>query len=310
LRERLKEAQLYGGLQPGQVISDELLQSGGNAPEIVIIAAGSFLMGAKSRSDDATDHEKPRHRVTIEQGFGLGVREVTVAEFRLFIEHSGYRTAAERSGSSSIYDETAGRLSNRKGVDWEYGYAGQKSAPEMPVLHVSVKDAQAYAQWLARETGKGYRLPTEAEYEYVARAGGNGTYWWGEGSPGKKVENLTGERDYSPSKRQWTTHFKRYGDGHWGPAPAGSLVDDELVHPMGVYDIAGNVAEWTADCWHQNYIQAPVDGSAWVNPGCNRYVARGGYWASAPEHSRAAYRVSAKSETHGPVVGIRIARDL
>ena len=310
LRARLKDARLYGGFEPGQKITDELLQSGGHAPEIVIIAAGSFLMGSKGRSNDTYDNEKPQHRVTIGKGFGLGIREVTVGEFRLFIERTGYQTAADRDGKSSVYDESAGRLSNRKGINWEFDYKGKKAKPEMPVLHVDLYDAQAYVQWLASETGKRYRLPSEAEYEYVARAGGSGTYWWGEGSPDYAVENLTGERDNSPGKRQWTTSFKKYGDGHWGPAPAGSVGDGEMVHPIGVYDIAGNVSEWTEDCWHQNYIKAPVDGSAWVNPGCVRRVARGGYWASAPEQSRAAFRISAKAETHGPVVGFRIARDL
>ncbi len=306
LRARLKEARFYGGFEPGQIISDKLVRIGGKAPEIVIIAAGSFLMG----SDDGYDNEKPQHRVTIEKGFGLGVREVTVAEFRLFIEHTGYQTAAEQSGRSSIYDEAAGRLNNREGVNWEYDYKGKKANPDKPVLHVNVHDALAYVQWLARETGKGYRLPSEAEYEYVASAGGKGAYWWGDGSPSEVVENLTGDRDNSPNKRQWTTGFKKYGDGHWGPAPAGSIVNDKKVHPMGVYDITGNVSEWTEDCWHHNYIKAPVDGSAWINPGCERRVARGGYWASSPRQTRAAFRISAKAETYGPVVGIRIARDL
>jgi len=175
---------------------------------------------------------------------------------------------------------------------------------------VNLHDAHAYVQWLAAETGKSYRLPSEAEYEYVARAAGNGTYWWGEHSPSKVVENLTGSRDKSQGKRSWSTPFKQYGDNYWGPAPAGSLLDAGLVHPMGVYDIAGNVSEWVEDCWHSNYIKAPLNGSAWVNPGCKRTVVRGGYWASAPEQSRAAFRISAKPETYGPVVGIRIARDL
>ena len=310
LRARLEEARIYGGFEPGQIISDKLLRSGGNAPEIIIIAAGSFLMGSQGRSDDTYHHEEPQHRVTIAQGFGLGIKEVSIAEFRLFVERSGYRTAAERTGSSSIYDEAAGRISSRAGIDWEYDYKGNKAGPDMPVLHINVNDALAYVQWLAGETGKVYRLPSEAEYEYVARAGGSGTYWWGEGSPTVAVENLTGERDTSPGKRQWTTAFRKYGDGHWGPAPTGSIGNGEMAHPMGVFDIAGNVGEWTEDCWHENYIKAPVDGSAWVNPGCKRRVARGGYWASAPEKSRAAFRISALAETHGPVVGIRIARDL
>jgi formylglycine-generating enzyme required for sulfatase activity len=83
-----------------------------------------------------------------------------------------------------------------------------------------------------------------------------------------------------------------------------------MAHPMGVQDIAGNVSEWTEDCWHQNYMKAPSDGSAWVNPGCSRRVVRGGYWASAPKQSRAAFRISAKPDTYGPVVGFRVARDL
>jgi formylglycine-generating enzyme required for sulfatase activity len=124
------------------------------------------------------------------------------------------------------------------------------------------------------------------------------------------VENLTGERDNSPAKREWTASFKDYSDGHWGPAPAGSLIDEKLAHPMGVHDIAGNVSEWTEDCWHQNYARAPVDGSAWINPGCSLRVVRGGYWASAPVQSRAAARKSLSADKYGPVFGFRIARDL
>lgn len=310
LRARLEEARLYGGFEPGQVIADPLNRAGGTAPEIVIIEADSFLMGTREDSDDSYDHEKPLHRVTIRQGFGIGVTEVSVAQFRLFIEHTGYRTAAEISGSSSIYDEAAGRLSKRSGVTWEHDYKGKRADPDLPVLHINAYDAQAYVQWLALETGKSYRLPSEAEYEYVARAGRKGKYWWGENSPAEAVENLTGERDKSPGKRQWTTSFKKYGDGHWGPAAVGSIGEGDLLHPMGVQDIAGNVSEWMADCWHDNYIKAPTDGSAWVNPGCKRRVVRGGYWASAPEQSRAAYRFPVSADSHGPVIGFRIARDL
>jgi len=310
LRARLKEARFYGGFVPGQIVTDEFLQSGDKAPQIVVIAAGSFLMGSAGRSDDNNDHEKPQHRVSIGRGFGLGTREVTVEQFQLFVERSGYRTTAELRGSSSVYDEAAGRLSKRGGVNWRNDYKGREAKPGMPVLHVSMLDAQAYAQWLALATGKAYRLPSEAEYEYVARAGGNANYWWGRGSPAETVENLTGERDLSSTKRQWTTSFKKYGDGYWGPGPTGSIGNGKLVHPMGVFDIAGNVSEWTEDCWHQNYVKAPVDGSAWVNPGCKRRVVRGGYWASAPEQSRAAFRFPVKAESYGPVIGFRIARDL
>ncbi len=306
LQKRLEDARVHGGLEPGQIIRDEFLRSSERAPEIIVIPAGSFLMGTTDASKGTFDNELPRHRVTIRRGFGFGVREVSVAEFRLFIDSSGYRTAAEIAGSSSIYHEAAGRLTKRKNIDWEYDYQGKRARPDMPVIHVNWHDASMYTQWLSTETGKDYRLPSEAEYEFLARAGSNSAFWWGAGSPANVVENLTGARDISPSKRSWTSSFNKYGDGHWGPAPVGSFV----ANPMGIFDITGNVSEWMEDCWHQNYMLAPKDGSAWVNPGCQRRVVRGGYWASSPQQSRAAFRISAKPETFGSIVGIRIARDL
>ena len=133
---------------------------------------------------------------------------------------SGWRPRSARPTSAD------GRPSaGRSGFDWTKARRllfFREAGPDMPVLHVNAYDAQAYIQWLVLETGKDYRLPSEAEYEYVARVGGKGSYWWGEGSPAEVVENLTGERDKSPANRKWTTSFKRYGDGHWGPAPAGS----------------------------------------------------------------------------------------
>jgi len=306
LRKRLEEARSYGGLEPGQTITDRFLQGDGSAPETVVIAAGSYFMGSPAGVEGSRDNERPRHRVSIARGVAIGRREVTVGEFRLFIGRSGYRTAAELAGSSTVYEEASGQLVRRDGVDWEDDYAGQRAAADMPVLHVNWFDARAYVEWLSRETGKHYRLPSEAEYEYVARAGSAGNFWWGDGAPPEEVGNLTGERDRSPSARQWTDFFSRYGDGYWGPAPVGSF----KPNPMGVYDIAGNVSEWTEDCWHPSYAQAPADGAPWVSPACERRVARGGYWASPPLNSRASFRISARARTYGPVVGIRVARDL
>ncbi len=310
LREKLKEARYYGGYVPGQIIQDQLQNSTETAPQVVVISEGSFLMGSRRRSGIENDHELPQHRVTLEQGFGLGVKEVTVEEFRLFVQQTEYQTTAEQRGTSFVYDESAGRLARRSGVNWRHDYNGNVAEPDLPVLHISFYDAHAYLQWLSVQTGQTYRLPSEAEYEYVARGGGKSVYWWGDGSPSEVVENLTGERDFSPGKRQWTTFFKKYGDGYWGPGPAGSINQGKLLHPMGVHDIAGNVSEWVEDCWHQNYIKAPVDGSAWVNPGCKQRVVRGGYWSSAPEKTRAAFRFPVKADSYGPVIGFRVARDL
>jgi formylglycine-generating enzyme required for sulfatase activity len=194
----------------------------------------------------------------------------------------------------------------RDGVSWENDYEGEEAESDYPVVHVSWNDATAYVRWLARGTGKPYRLPSEAEFEYAVRGGNTARYWWGDGSPPRVVENLTGENDISRGRRQWSTFFPGYGDGFWGPAPVASFE----ANPFGLHDIAGNVGEWVRDCWHDTYVRAPADGSAWLNPGCKLRVMRGGYWASAPDQARSAYRLSAQPDRRDARVGFRIARDL
>src|SRR5690606_9743986 len=139
-------------------------------------------------------------------------------------------------------------------------------------------DAQAYAEWLSTQTGRRYCLPSEAEFEYALRAGGQGRWPWGDGPPPPLAANTTGALDRSPAGRTWTNAFPGYGDGYWGPAPVGSMEPNA----WGLHDLAGNVSEWVADCWHDGYRRAPSDGSAWVNPGCRDQVIRGGSWASSP----------------------------
>jgi len=188
----------------------------------------------------------------------------------------------------------------------ESNFEGREAENNDPVIHVSWNDAAAYANWLAGGTGKSYRLPSEAEFEYALRGGTSSPYWWGDASPARVVENLTGEGDSSRSRRRWSTFFEGYGDHYWGPAPVGSFE----VNPYGIYDIGGNVGEWVRDCWHETYIRAPLDGSSWVNPGCKLRVIRGGYWASSPDQTRAAFRLSALPDRRDARIGFRIARDL
>ena len=139
------------------------------------------------------------------------------------------------------------------------------------------------------------------------RAGSTTQYWWGDGKRPKDLfENMTGSGDESVSGRTWSSHFRSYSDGYWGPAPGAAF----QANSNGLFDMAGNISEWVQDCWHSNYVRAPEDGSAWENPGCDRRVVRGGYWASAPEQARSAARLSAEPELRGPQVGIRVARDL
>jgi formylglycine-generating enzyme required for sulfatase activity len=306
LRARLQEARTYGQFAPGDVIHDFFPDSDVAAPPVVVIATGSFLMGSLPEEEDRSDSEGPKHRVTISRGFALGVTEVTVGEFRLFVESSGYKTRAELEESSWVYDEGTGRITRRERVNWRHGYEGRRARDSLPVLHVDWNDARAYTQWLSRRTGQSYRLPSEAEWEYAVRAGSVTPYWWGDGRPTEPVENLTGDGDVSSTGRNWGVAIEQYDDGYWGPAPTGSLE----ANAFGLHDMGGNVSEWTEDCWHDTYVRAPADGSAWVNPGCAQRVVRGGYWAGRPSHARSAARYSADPDLRGPRVGFRVARDL
>ncbi|MDE2272423.1 MAG: SUMF1/EgtB/PvdO family nonheme iron enzyme [Xanthomonadaceae bacterium] len=303
---RLQNAREYADYHPGQVFADRFLDIAGQAPAMVVIPHGSFEMGAPERSRSQSGAEQPQHEVTIAKGFAMARAEVTVAEFRTFVHQSGYVPDADRLGGASVYDESNGRMQMRSGVDWRDDYAGQRAQDDDPVVNVSWNDAHAYAQWLSKRTGQHYRLPTEAEYEYAERAGTTTPYWWGTGSPKQKVENLTGTGDRSPAHRSWANAFKNYSDGYWGPAPVMSF----LPNPFGLYDMSGNVSEWVADCWHDNYVRAPTDGSAWVNPGCDERVIRGGSWGSAPEQDRSAFRLGAAADARSGRVGFRVTRDL
>ncbi len=304
--ERLRNARLYANFSPGQVFSDRFLDTSGSAPSVVVIPAGQFMMGSPADEDGHRDDEEPPRKVIITSGFAMGQSEITVGQFREFARAVGYRTDAERAGTGSVYDESTGRMIDRRGIDWQRDYKGDRASEKLPVLNVSWNDASEYAAWLSQRTGKHYRLPSEAEFEYALRANSTTRYWWGDGEPPKVLANLTGDGDRSPSKRSWGRSFTRYHDGYWGPAPVRSFA----ANPFGLFDIDGNVSEWVDDCWHDNYVRAPRNSAAWINPGCERRVIRGGSWGSSPSQIRSAYRLGVAADTRSARVGFRIVRDL
>lgn len=305
LRSRIDLAAHYGLYRPGQQFTDAL-EDGGRGPLMVVVPHGGFRMGAGPGEEGASDAERPQHYVRFDRGFAMGRTEVTVGQFRRFIEATGHETRAERRGFSTVYDERRGNLVKRSGVDWRHDYTGAPADNAMPALHVSARDAEAYAAWLSAQTGESYRLPSEAEYEYAMRAGSESRFPWGDGNPPAGAGNFTGSKDESPSGREWRNAFEGYGDGHWGPARVGTFAANEY----GLHDLAGNVSEWMADCWHDGYRRAPVDGAAWVNPGCRTRVVRGGSWASAPAQTRSAWRLSADADTTNARLGFRVVRTL
>jgi formylglycine-generating enzyme required for sulfatase activity len=305
--ERLRNARLYASFKPGQVVHDKFLDRAGAAPALVVIPTGAFVMGSPDSEQGHRSSEEPQREVRIGAGFALGRDDVTVAEFRAFAGDADYLSDAEKLGSSSVYDEESGRMIDRRGASWRDDFLGEKAGDDLPAINISWNDAQAYVQWLSTRTGKKYRLPSEAEFEYALRAGTTTRYPWGDGNPTRVYGNLTGDGDRSPHlHRGWTKSFPRYNDGFWGPSPTGSFG----ANKFGVRDIDGNISIWIEDCWHENYTRAPADSRAWVNPGCAEHVVRGASWGSAPDQSRSAYRLAAPGDTRSARVGIRVARDL
>ncbi|MBX3725163.1 MAG: SUMF1/EgtB/PvdO family nonheme iron enzyme [Xanthomonadales bacterium] len=305
VRERIRNTRLYGGFAEGERFS-EALADGGEGPVMVVIPLGSFLMGSPDGESGRRANEGPRFRVNFARAFALAEAEVTVAEFGRFVAATGHRTRAERRGSSTIYDERTGSMRERASVHWRHDEGGRPADPAQPVVHVAWADAAAYALWLAEQTGRPYRLPSEAEFEYGLRAGSNARYPWGDGPPPVPLANVSSTGDRSRLRREWSNAFPGESDGWFGIAPVRSFP----ANALGLHDMPGNASEWVEDCWHSTYSRAPSDGRAWVNPGCTRRVVRGGSWASGPDQVRSAYRLNIPADTTSPRVGFRVARTL
>ncbi|MEO6066230.1 MAG: SUMF1/EgtB/PvdO family nonheme iron enzyme [Lysobacterales bacterium] len=306
LEDRLEILQQYAGHAPGESFRDAFLDHSARGPDMVAMPLGEFQMGSPPAEPDRRRNEGPQRVVRIVRPFALARTETSVGEFAQFVKATAYQTDAESIGHSFAWDERTGRLLRREGVDWQRGYTGRRALPGAPVMHISWRDAEAYAKWLALSTGESYRLPSEAEFEFALRASRNTRFPWGVGTPIARAENVAGAADRSPGGRGWAAGFVDYTDGFWGPSPAGHL----SANTFGLHDIAGNLSEWVADCWHDSYRRAPADGSAWLNPGCTQRVARGAAWGSSPPEARAAFRSNQPSNARSARLGMRVARDL
>jgi formylglycine-generating enzyme required for sulfatase activity len=305
LEAKIVNVRLYGGFAPGERFADKL-RDGNDGPRLVVVPIGQFTMGSPDTERGRDDNEGPQRELTIDRGFAMSRNEITVAEFRAFVESQQYLTDAERAGASAAYDEKSGRMTKMRRVTWRRSYTGKRARDGDPVVHVSHSDALAYAAWLSSLSGKRYRLPSEAEFEYALRAGSRTSYPWGDNDPTAIVGNFAGSGEESSQGRRWTQGFAAYDDGHWGPAPVRSFP----ANPFRLYDLDGNVSEWVDDCWHDDYRRAPDSPKAWVNPGCDLRVIRGGSWGSAPAQVRSAWRGSMLGTASSGRVGFRVVREL
>ena len=253
-------------------------------PEMIVVPGGEYVMGSPEDEKGRYDDEGPRHRVTIPEAFAVGKYEVTVYEFGKFVGETGYDT----SGGCQYWDW---ERSWKRDVGRSWNNPGYRPTGRDPVVCVSWEDAKAYLKWLRVKTGKGYRLLSEAEWEYVARGKSTTSYWWGN-EIGEEKANCKG------CGSRW--------DGE-RTAPVKSFD----ANAFGLYGVHGNAWEWVEDCWHDSYEGAPTDGSAWVSSGeCGQRVLRGGSWLVGPRNLRSALRFRNSAGIRNYSYGFRIARPL
>ncbi len=227
-------------------------------PTLISLSAGSFTMGSNS-SDPS---EKPAHHVTLGAPFAIGKYEVTVEQWNACAEAGACQRIAQ----------------------------GPSSNPKAPMRDVSWDDARQYVKWLSTTSGKTYRLPTEAEWEYAARGGTATRYWWGD-------QMATGKANCKECGQPWRID---------GPADAGSFA----ANPYGVHDMNGSVWEWVGDCWHNSFKDAPGDGRVWDQPNCSVRVIRGGSWRESAPYMVSSTRFKYDASVRHSQNGFRVARSL
>lgn len=246
-----------------------------DTPDLIRLQGGTFTMGETGAF--GTLYERPLRDVTVGE-FSIGKYEVTFDQWDACFQAGGCLRQPEDNG-------------------WGRG--------NRPVINVSWVDAQQYVAWLSEKTGHKYRLPSEAEWEYAARAGTTGRYFWGDGAEWAcrtaNVFDLTGFEQFP----HW--HWRATCDDSFATtAPVGSFEPNA----WGLHDTSGNVWEWVQDCWHSDYTGAPSDGSAWVQGGqCNKRVNRGGGWGNHPRSMRSASRDADSAEGFSNAMGFRVVRD-
>ena len=265
-----------GGASKRQLSVGERFRDCPDCPEMVVVPAGSYRMGSPAWESWRLGDEGPVHEVTFDTPFALGVYEVTVSEFGRFVDETGYSAANSCAGDASSW--------RNPGFDQSGGH---------PVVCMSWSDAKTYAEWLRLTTGEAYRLPSESEWEYAARAGTTTPWPWGFGE--------SGQCDYANGNASTDCN-----DGHAWSAPVGSYA----ANVWGLHDMLGNAWEWTEDCYNASYARAPSDGSVWENGDCTNRVLRGGSWWIHPYALRSAHRYWEPIGVRADSVGFRVARTL
>jgi len=270
------------------------------AGEMVEISGGSFLMGTLEGRND----EKPQHIVTV-PSFEIGKYEVTVGQFKRFIEATGYLTDAETNAGihKGCFSDGGGvDFGQKEGLTWRNPSYTQSD--NHPVVCVSLNDAHAYIDWLNKETGSNYGLPSEAKWEYAARSGSTTDYHFGN----SKSDLCLYANVYDEVGRDINSYGWRNAPCDDGEAKS-SKVGQYQASPFGLHDMHGNVWEWVEDCWKSDYRNAPSNGTAYKDDECEHRVTRGGSWYNIPLGVRSANRYWYMPTYRSFNLGFRIFRD-
>lgn len=275
------------------------------APEMVVLPTGSFRMGSteeettrEGRAAAAAATERPQHDVAVTVPIAIGAYLVTRAQYRRFV------VATKRvvpTWCTTFEDEKWLRRENRS-----YLNTGSPATEEYPVSCVDWEDAQAYAAWLSKQTGKTYRLVHEAEWEYAARAGTTTVRWWGdEGTPAVCTHANGADKGYTSTAPDDKLAYNACDDGFLQSSPGTAFPPNAF----GVHDTLGNLEEWTADCFAPDYRNAPTDAADPVtNSDCARRAVRGGSWHGGLALLRSAARIQLPPDVRATSVGFRVAR--
>jgi formylglycine-generating enzyme len=270
-----------------------------------LIPAGEFTMGSPDNDHEAAAFERPQHRVRITKPFYLGVHEVTLGQFRRFVDATGYRTDVERVGAGGYgwNDETKEYERNSR---YTWKNVGFEQSDQHPILNVTWYDAVAMAKWLSQKEGKTYRLPTEAEWEYACRAGTTTRYSCGDDPEGLASVANVGDATLKAEVPGWPFATIAARDGFVFTAPIGSF----KANPWGLHDMHGNAWEWCADSFDEDfYKRSPVDdpeNRAAASNGSR--VIRGGGAQGSARPARSADRVQNGPHDCYSNLGFRLVR--
>lgn len=265
-------------------------------PEMVVVPTGTFTMGSPASEADRDPDESPQHFVRIAKPLAVSKFAITVGEYAAFVEDTGY----DPSGGCSFWLE--GKWMPSPERSWRN--PGFSQSPSHPVVCLNWRDAKAYAAWLANRTGKPYRLLTEAEWEYAARAGTTTRYYFGDRDSDFCRYGNGADQTAKRFEPDWSV--LPCNDLHLTTAPVGSF----LPNGFGLYDMSGNAWQWVEDCYLKGYRDAPVDGSARAAADCPGHSLRGGAWNDDQRSLRSASRNGVATDERNNTDGLRVARGL